>query len=79
MMEQAADEARRAALRRIEEESQREMEESAPPLEQSSDRIVDVTEFENNCKVDENCTPSDTMTASEVMDSLVNGCRSKEE
>jgi hypothetical protein len=74
LMEQAADEARRATLKRIEEESQQQLEQSQPPLQPSDDnRIVDVTEIENNCKVDENCSPSDTVTASQIMDSLVNG------
>jgi hypothetical protein len=79
MMEQAADEAKRAALKRIEEESQRQLEEESQcqqPIEPSSDRIIDVTELEENTAtpVDENCAPSDTMTASEVMESMVNGC-----
>jgi len=76
MMEQAADEAKRAALKRIEEESQRQLEESQQPIEPNSDRIIDVTELENASAtpVDENCAPSDTMTASEVMESMVNGC-----
>ena len=75
MVEQAADEAKRAVLRRIEEESQRDLENANQPLNVSDDRIIDVTELENNCNIDENCSPSDTMTASQVMDSLVNGCK----
>jgi predicted transcriptional regulator len=74
MMEQAADEAKRAALRRIDEESQREMEQGQPPLEPQEDRIVDVTEIENSCLVNSDCAPSDTVTASEIMESMVNGC-----
>jgi hypothetical protein len=79
MMEQAADEAKRAALKRIEEESQRQLEEESQcqqPIEPSPDRIIDVTELQENTvtPVDENCSPSDTMTASEVMESMVNGC-----
>jgi len=75
MVEQAAEEAKKAALKRIEEESQRELDESNPPLEPTTDRIIDVTEIDNDCRVDENCVPSDTVTASQVMDSLVNGCK----
>ena len=74
MMEQAADEAKRAALRRIEEESQREMENTQQPLDPQTDRIIDVTEIENECLVNDECAPSDTVSASEVMESLVNGC-----
>ena len=80
MMEQAADEAKRAALKRIEEESQRQLEQSNQPIEQSPDRIIDVTELEINSAtpIDENCAPSDTMTASEIMESMVSG-RSKDD
>ena len=78
MMQQAADEAKRAALKRMEEESQREMEQSQQPLEPQSDRIIDVTEIENNCRVDNDCNPSDTVTASEIMESMVNGRRKSE-
>ena len=73
MMQQGADEAKRAALKRIEEDSQRELEQSQQPLEPQSDRIVDVTEIENSCLVNSDCSPSDTVTASEIMDSMVNG------
>jgi hypothetical protein len=74
MIEQAADEARQAALRRIEEESKQEI---SVPQNDSPDRIIDITEIEDTTKetpIDDNCAPSDTMTASEVMDSLVRGC-----
>ena len=70
MVEQAADEAKRAVLRRMEEESQKELETAHQPLETNDDRIIDVTELENNCSIDENCAPSDTMSASQIMDSL---------
>jgi hypothetical protein len=63
MVEQAADEARRAALRRIEEESQRELESAQPPLELvEEDRIKDITES----------SEPGTVSASEIMDSMVN-------
>jgi hypothetical protein len=39
LMEQAADEARRAALKRIEEDSQRELENAQKPLDYSDDEI----------------------------------------
>jgi hypothetical protein len=75
MVDQAADEARRAALRRIQEESQQELIEAQPPLEQSEDRIVDITEVGTTCQVDEECLPSEGMSASQVMDSMVKGGR----
>jgi hypothetical protein len=74
MVEQAAEEAKKAALRRIEEESQRELHEAHSPLEPKSDRVIDVTEIDNSCSVDENCSPSDGVTASQVMEAMVNGC-----
>ena len=59
LVEQAADEAKRAALLRIEEEDA---------------HILDVTELENNSTlIDENCAPSDVFTASQIMDSMVGG------
>jgi hypothetical protein len=33
-----------------------------------------VTEIENSCLVNDDCAPSDTVTASEIMESMVNGC-----
>jgi hypothetical protein len=70
MMEQAADEAKRAVLRRMEEESMREMEQTQTPLVQSNDReVVDVTELEPQTLIN-----GDTVSASEVMESMVNGC-----
>jgi hypothetical protein len=78
MVEQAKEEAKRAALRRIEEESQRQMEEGQVPLEPQGDRIIDVTELEDSTRVDENCLPSDTMKASEVMESMIKGCSKSE-
>jgi hypothetical protein len=79
MMEQAADEAKRATLKRIEEESRRQLEETQKPIEPNEDRVIDVTELENTSStpIDQNCLPSDNMTASEVMESMVNGCNKK--
>jgi hypothetical protein len=65
LMEQAADEAREAALRRIEEESQRELESAQPPLEPVPSDIKDITEV--------NFQETDTVSASEIMESMV-GC-----
>jgi hypothetical protein len=65
LMEQAADEAREAALRRIEEESQRELEKAQPPLEQGNNDIKDITELEFQ--------ESGTVSASEIMESMI-GC-----
>jgi len=73
MLEQAADEARRAALRRIQEESEQELNEAQPPLEQSEDRVIDITEVNNTCSVDNECLPADGLSASQIMDSMVNG------
>jgi excinuclease UvrABC nuclease subunit len=64
MVQQAADEARRAALRRIEEESQGEMIKAEQPLELSDDetRIRDITEISEE---------GVGVSASEIMESMV--------
>ena len=64
MVQQAADEARRAALRRIEEESQGEMIKAEQPLELSDDetRIRDITEMSEE---------GVGVSASEIMESMV--------
>jgi len=64
MVQQAADEARRAALRRIEEESQGEMIKAEQPLELSDDetRIRDITEMSED---------GVGVSASEIMESMV--------
>jgi hypothetical protein len=64
MVQQAADEARRAALRRIEEESQGEMIKAEQPLELSDDetRIRDITEISED---------GVGVSASEIMESMV--------
>jgi hypothetical protein len=65
MMEQAAEEARQAALKRIEEESQQEMENAGVvPMDPPSDRFVDISEL----KLEEQVTG---VSASEVMDSML--------
>jgi excinuclease UvrABC nuclease subunit len=66
MVQQAADEARRAALRRIEEESQGEMIKAEQPLELSDDetRIRDITEISEE---------GTGVSASEIMESMVGG------
>jgi len=74
MVGQAADEARRAALRRIQEESEQEIIHAQPPLEPYEDRITDVTEVNTTCPFTDT-SGTDTggiVTASQVMDSMVN-------
>jgi len=67
MVEQAADEAKRAALKRMEEESQRQFDEASLPEESGQvDRIVDITELKL-------CEDSSFVTASELMESMVKG------
>jgi hypothetical protein len=63
MVQQAADEARRATLMRIEEESQRELESASKPLEPQEDRIVDITELKLN--------DSEGVSASDVMNAML--------
>ena len=66
MIQQAADEARAAALRRIEEESQEEINQATPPLElPDEDRIKDITESSE---------PS-AVSASEIMESMMGGMK----
>jgi hypothetical protein len=64
MIQQAAEEAKRAALRRIEEND-----------EETESRIADITELASECLINDDCSPSDTMTPSEVMESMVGGRR----
>ena len=67
MVEQAADEAKRAALKRMEEESQRQFAEASLPEEPVQvDRIVDITELKLG-------DDSSFVTASELMESMVKG------
>ena len=65
MMQQAADEARQAALRRIEEESQEEINQATPPLEPPEDRIRDITESSD----------PGVVSASEIMESMMGGMK----
>jgi 5-formyltetrahydrofolate cyclo-ligase len=70
MMEQAADEARQAALRRMKEESERELIEATKPLDLDDSReVIDITELNEESEV----------TPSELMDSMVNGGKFREE
>ena len=86
MMEQAADEVRQAALKRIQEESERELGESLHELNSNechiraecvtqSPGVVDITDLEP--------TPLDqdpeTVSASELMDQMVYGCKINKE
>jgi len=83
MLEQAADELKRAALKKIEEESQQELEKSQKEhgdFKDQSDRFTDVTELEN--KANDVGTFGEQqpgfVTASQLMDSMVNGCSSQQ-
>jgi excinuclease UvrABC nuclease subunit len=65
MMAQAAEEARAAALKRIEEESQKQMEDATiTPLPEDENRIIDITELSLNDQ-------ATGVSASEVMDSML--------
>jgi hypothetical protein len=79
MMEQAADELKRAALKRLEEESQKELEESQNKhgeFIEPQERFTDVSEIENSATDIGNFGLSnETVSASELMESMVNGCK----
>jgi hypothetical protein len=84
-MEQAADEAKRALLKKIEEESQKQLEESMDDLKTSECHVLaEVTKDEYITECD-NLVPiekafggsSEFVTASELMDSMVNGGKVK--
>jgi hypothetical protein len=65
LMEQAADEARAAVLRRMEEESERELLSAQQPLEPQPDGFKDITEVQFDQE------HSGNVSASEVMASMV--------
>jgi hypothetical protein len=82
MMEQAGDELKRAALKKLEEESQKELEESQKQhgdFKENDERILDVTEIENKGSdigtIGGSC---EFVTASELMESMRNGCKVEE-
>jgi len=89
LMEQAGDELKRAALQKLEEESQKELEESQKELESQKvvnelinnvvDRFMDVSEIESIATDIGTFGSSSTefVTASELMESMVNGCNKK--
>jgi len=82
MMEQAADELKRAALKKIEEESQKELQEESQNvvLENNADRFTDVSEIENVAKdIGTFGESSGFVTASQLMESMMNGCSVSEE
>jgi len=83
LMEQAGDELKRAALKKLEEESQQEMEDSQKnhgDFVEPADRIVDVTEVENKgSDIGTIGGAGGFVTASELMDSMRNGCKVIEE
>lgn len=79
MMEQAADELKRAALKKLEEESQKELEESQNKhgeFTEPPERFTDVSEIEScGTDVGKFGISNETVTASELMESMVNGCK----
>ena len=79
LMEQAADELKRAALKKLEEDSQKELEESQKEhgdfKEETGERIVDVTELESNATdIGSFGKDNQFVSASELMESMRNGC-----
>jgi hypothetical protein len=82
MMEQAGDELKRAALKRLEEESQKELEESQQKhgdFVEPDDRFTDVSEVENSGTDVRNIVSSnETVTASELMESMVKSIKKEE-
>jgi nitric oxide reductase activation protein len=84
LMEQAADEVRRAALQRIQEESEKELNESLSELNanechiraesvvNSDHTVIDITDLDPSPIGDPG--PGE-VTASELMDQMVNGCK----
>ena len=80
MMEQAADELKRNALKRLEEESQQELENAQQEhgeFVESDDKFIDITEVDNKTTFNLIDNPG-FVTASELMDSMCNGCKIKE-
>ena len=82
MMEQAADELKRSALKRLEEESQQELEKAQQLhgdfVEENSDddKIQDVSEIDNNIKPTFSLTDNPGfVSASELMESMCGGCK----
>jgi hypothetical protein len=82
MMEQAADELKRAALKKFEEESQKELEESHKEhgdFKENHNSIVDITEIENKgSDIGIIGGSGEFITASELMESMRNGFKVKE-
>ena len=84
LVEQAADEARRAALQKIQEESENELNQSMEELKTDelhiqaegsfdSRAVMDVTDLESSVIGDQG-----EITASDLMEQMVNGCRKNE-
>jgi len=84
LMEQAADELKRAALKKIEEESQQELSESLKEhgefVDDDKTRFTDVTELENSANDIGTIGEGSTfVTASQLMESMMNGCSGSSE
>ena len=81
MLEQAADELKRAALKKLEEESQKELEESQTihgDFVENKDTFTDVTEIEKEDFASFDKEAPGFVTASELMESLREGCKISE-
>ena len=77
MLEQAADELKRSTLKRLEEESQQELEKAQQEhgeFVESDNKITDITEVENKSTFSLSENPG-FVTASELMESMCNGCK----
>ena len=80
MLEQAADELKRAALERLEEESQKELDEAQKEhgdFVETPNGITDITELESASKDVSSFGTENPgfVSASELMESMVNGCK----
>jgi hypothetical protein len=82
MLEQAADELKRSTLKRLEEESQQELEKAQQEhgaFVESDNKITDITELHNDIKSTFSLTENPGfVTASELMESMCNGCKIEE-
>ncbi len=82
MLEQAADELKRSALQKLEEESKKELEDSQKEhgdfVEENS-KITDISELETKCTTFSLTDNPGFVTASELMESMCDGCKIQDE
>jgi len=82
MLEQAADELKRSTLKRLEEESQQELEKAQQEhgeFVEDDNKIIDITQVDNDIKTTFNLFENPGfVTASELMESMCNGCKIEE-